>query len=459
MSYLTPGYDAAQSGTKRRNSGSMILSSDQLLFDNDRRKITEAQRDLWRNFSPAAWAIRKHLDYVSSFSFHPLIDDQRLKEQISGMMRWWMLGENCHVSGRHSLQSIIRIAEARSVLDGDVFLVKHRTGTIQPIEGDRVRNVGETILYDENGLNTKVHGVTLNKWGRPTAYDVYAKKRGTYQFERTLSADNVIHLGYFDSFDQVRGVSPFTSAVASMHDILEVKEYARLKAKVTQLFALAIYNESPQYVDNDNDPSTGYKVDFGNGPVQLELEKGDRADFLESRHPSTEFQSFITMSLQAALKSLDIPWSFYDEAYTNFFGSRAALIQYQQSCAWKRDRLKVVLDHITKWILSMWIVDGVLELPRGMTINDLSWEWIPNGVPWWNPEQEIAGDLAAIEAGLTTRSEVRRARYGDDWTDVVRRKASEDDLMRSLGLAVNTGYTAPVVQEEVVTQQRVSNEG
>lgn len=456
MGYLTQGYDAAQSSTKRRNSGTLVMSSDQLLGDSDRRKIIESQRDLWRNFSPAAWAIRKHLDYVSQFSFHPVTQDRGLNEELMSIMRWWSLGENCDIGGRHSLQTIIRTAEARALIDGDVFLVKHRTGTLQAIEGDRVRNQGESIVYED--LNTKVHGVTLNKYGRPTSYDVYTKKRGTYTFERSVSADNMLHLGYFDSFDQVRGVSPLVSAVVAMHDVLEVKEYARLKAKVTQLFAMAVYNEQVDYnTDGDGDSRTGYDVDLGKGPLKLELEKGDRAEFLESRHPSTEFQAFITMSMQAAMKALDIPWSFYDEAYTNFFGSRAALIQYQQSCKWKRERIRVLLDKITKWLFSMFIVDGLLTLPSGMQLSDVTWEWIPDGVPWWNPEQEIAGDLAAIEAGLRTRSEVRRERYGDDWYEVARRKAAEDQHLRDLGLAVNTGYTAPVVQEEAVQQQEQQN--
>ena len=454
MSYTTSGYDAANPRLKRRNSGTTVLSSDRLLGESDRRRLIESQRDLWRNYSVAAWAIRKHLDYVANFTFQPLSADADFNKDLSHLMRWWSLGENCDISRRHSLSSIIRLAECRALLDGDVFLVKHRTGTLQGIESDRVRCEGQGIEEHADGTLT-VHGIKLNRFGTPEKYKVYRKNRGSYIYERDLPANHVLHLGYFDSFDQVRGVSPLVSATASFHDVLEVTEYARLKAKVTQLFALAIYSEQPNYEGEPAATGGAYDVNFGSGPVKLELEPNDKADFLESRHPSTEFQSFITMSLQAALKSLDIPWSFYDESFTNFFGSRSALIQYQQSCRSKRERLVALLDRITSWIIATWVLDGLLTLPSGMDISDLSWEWIPSGVPWWNPEQEIAGDLAAVEAGLRTRSEIRRERYGDDWSDVVRRKAAEDDLMRSLGLAVNTGYTAPVVQDEIVKQEPV----
>jgi hypothetical protein len=37
--------------------------------DTERRKLISAGRDIHRNFSLAAWMLRKHLDYVSSFTF------------------------------------------------------------------------------------------------------------------------------------------------------------------------------------------------------------------------------------------------------------------------------------------------------------------------------------------------------------------------------------------------------
>jgi capsid protein len=261
----------------------------------------------------------------------------------------------------------------------------------------------------------------------------------------------VIHFGYFDSFDQVRGVSPLTSAIAQFQDVLEVSDYARAKAKITQLFALAITREVADFDDETDDGGGGYSVDFGKGPVKLELDPGDKADFLESKHPSTEFQSFMQVTLQAALKALDIPWSFYDEAYTNFFGSKAALMQYQQSCQSKRDDLRELLDRITVWRMSQWVANGTLQLPGGMTVNDLSWDWVPAGVPWWDSSKEVAGDLEAINGGLRTRTEIRRERFGDDWKDVIRKLAEEQAFMDEVGVSVTTKAPQPNLPQEEPT--------
>ena len=82
-------------------------------------------------------------------------------------------------------------------------------------------------------------------------------------------------------------------------------------------------------------------------------------------------------------------------------------------------------------------------LPRGYTVDDLKWDWIPAGMPWWNPKDEIAGDVLAIQNKLRTRSEIRRERYGDDWRDVVRQLAQEERFLEEMGMSAATTEQPP----------------
>lgn len=430
------GYRASEATHQRTDPGTRVRSSDDLLTDNSRRRLIEGARELWRNYSVAAWAIRKHLDYVSTFSFHAKTGNERLDQELESIVDWWNRPANCDVANRHSLRRMMRIWETRRTIDGDVFVVKFNNGRLQSIEGDRIRNPDSKDMRGREG--NWVHGVLLGPGGKSTAIAIHRRdKSGRYEFERQVSSNNFLQLAYFDSFDQVRGVSPLASAINSFSDIVEVTEYARLKAKVTQLFAMAITRQSEDY-DDEDEVGTEYQVDFGKGPIKIDMDPGDDVKFLESKHPSTEFQSFITMSIQAALKSLDIPYSFADEAYTNYSGARAAWIQYIQSCKSKRDDMKEMLDRLTGWRLNLMTATGSLRLPRGVTVADLRWEWIPAGVPWIDPAKEIAGDIQSVEAGLRTLSEIRRERYGDDWRDVVRKRSEELSLMEQYGLLQTT---------------------
>ena len=92
--YAFSGYDAVNPDTKRRNSGNWVRSSDEMLSDTGRRGMTEAGRDLFRNFPVAAWAIRKHVDYVSDFSFQCRVEPvhRKLNAMVVNagqLRRWW----------------------------------------------------------------------------------------------------------------------------------------------------------------------------------------------------------------------------------------------------------------------------------------------------------------------------------------------------------------------------------
>ena len=78
-------------------------------------------------------------------------------------------------------------------------------------------------------------------------------------------------------------------------------------------------------------------------------------------------------------------------------------------------------------------------------------------MPWWNPKDEVAGDVLAIANKLRTRSEIRRERYGDDWRDVVRKLHEEDEFLLSMGMDPATTATQPAgVPAPVETQETAS---
>ena len=448
------GYDATDTSKQRRRAPSSALTSeDRALTAKKRKMLTGASRDLSRNFSIAAWAIRKHLDFVSSFKFQSRTGDDGLDREVERLMDWWSRPENCDAAGRHGLGRLIRLAEERRTVDGDVFLVKltgqRVRGKLQAIEGDRVVNPGSDSLSMPDTAWT--HGVRTNQAGRAISYAVHKRGDGGkgLELDRVIAARNVIHHGHYDRFDQVRGVSPLAPAINAFRDVYEAADYALAKAKVSQLFGLVFYRDaldSPGTLDtsDENDIS----VDFGSGPLMLDLEPGARAEFIESKNPAQEFQTFTQLMISVALKSLDIPFSFFDESFTNFYGSRGALLHYQKSCEPKRAEVKDVLRRLTAWRLALWIEDGVLQLPAGRSLADMRWEWIPAGLAWWDPAKEIRGDVEAINAGLRTRSEIRAEKYGDDWIDVVDQLAREREALEERGLLSDDDDLSPVLNND-----------
>jgi len=402
-------YDAVDGRGKRRTPRVFNGTEDQLLKSGDRAKLQANTRDIMRNFAIAAWALRRHLDYVATFEFHPQNADREYNRYLSDFFWRRAARGTFDTTGRQSWGSGFRLLEAQAIVTGDNGFLLLNDGTVQGIEGDRVK---QPAGADKLG-GVWENGVKITTGGRHLAYAVHRRKGNGLEFERVVGAGNMLWHGYYDRWDQTRGVSPIVAALNPLRDVYENFDYALAKAKVTQLFALAFFRKADQAAGEllpgsgetttDVDGNTRkqhYEVDLGKGPVILDLDPGDEAKFLESQSPSNQFQDYMELSIMVALKALDIPLSFFDEAHTNFFGSRGSWLHYERSCVAKREPLQDLQDRLFIRQMQIGLRDGTFELPAGKTIADLRWEFVPRGVPWWKPSEEVRGDREAVLAGF-----------------------------------------------------------
>ncbi len=481
------GYDAVNPRGRRQSGPSTITREDNLLRTGRRTKLQATSQDLVRNFSLAGWMIRRHLDYVALFDFHSRLataqkvkaDKQTLRaldDQITRLMKEDSKPSYCDAGRRFNREKMFRLAEMRRTVDGDMGLLKLEDGSMQGIEGDCIRNPTDANLRDDsfrgNGGPTEwVEGVRVGTAGASQSYAVHRRGRGGrgYALQRIVPAQNLIHYGHFARFasDQVRGVSPVVAGLNNFRDVYEGFDLALAKMKVSQLFAFAVFSQALEHTGDIEEESEGdendengkrYNVDFGSGPVHLEMDPGDRAEFLESKTPSTELQAFCELVIGVGLKSLDIPYSFYNESFTNFFGSRAAWQHYERSCIDKRDDQIEMRNNYTRWKLQSWIISGRLLLPFGITIADLDWEWVPRGIPWWDPAKEIAGDKAAISGGFDNPESVCKSRGTGDVYDNIRttcrviartREIAKEELGDENAFVLDYGALPAPVQVEV----------
>ncbi len=454
-SWIQSGYDAIVNKNRRRPTKTRTFAEDKVLPGRDRIKAQATARDVHRNFAIARWAIGKHLDFVSSFSFQAQTGDPGLDRDLETLIGGWSNRHRCDIARRHPFRRMIRLAEARRTVDGDFAFLKIAAtpgsalrGKLQAIESDRICTPSDLpTSFDKDSF---VNGVQLQASGAAAAYAICKRTdNGAMQFSRVVDAKNVVLHAYYDRFDQIRGISPLISALNSLQDVYEGFDYALAKIKVAQMFGLATYREDPEEIgdgtDTDSDGKTD-EVNFGRGPFHLDLDTGDKAEFLEAKTPAAETTAFLQMMIHVSLKSLDIPFSFFDESHTNFYGSRGALIQYLKGCRHKIEDLREALDEITRWRLGLFVADGELTLPSGFEFNTLNWEWVPDGIPWWDPEKEVKGQTRAIAAGLTDYQRVSRE-SGTDFFANIDRIAEQQKYAKDKGVDLNLGLSTPVVED------------
>ena len=441
------GYDIVEPTNKRKRIVNRIGREDYQLKGQKHRQAQASAAELQRNLSLVGWMVRRHLDYVSTFQFRSRTGDKQFDKYVERLMAEDNRPNNADASGKFTREKLFRLAEMRRVLDGDVFFVKLNNGTLQGIQGDLVRDPPDMTPDDSESW---INGISVNEFGRPKRFAVW-RRRGysDIDFLRSVRAQNVIQYGFFDRFatDQVRGVSPMISALAPLQDVYENFNYALAKAKVSQLFAVSFFREASgqlgeltsQYgtqADLNGDElaePTQYDVNFGDSPQVFDLDAGDRAEFLESKSPSGEFQNFTQAVIGVALKSLDIPFSFFDESWTNFYGSRAAALNYNRAAQDKREDQIQMRRQYTVWKYQQWIAKGWLP---PVSINDLAFEWIPTGIPWWDPAKEIKGNVDAIAAGLDTPQRVCRS-TGSDFYENIDEIAAAIEYAKEKGVDVS----------------------
>lgn len=436
-------YDAVVSKGRRKAPDGVLRSEDAELNRSERRKMISGARDLHRNFTIASWAIRKHLDYVTTFNFQGKGEHS---DWLQAFVKEWSKAKNFDVAGRHPRRRYMRLLEARRLLDGDCGTLKTAIGKVQAIEGDRICTPygGPPPGVPADQI---LHGVQVGDVGQALSYCVCKRgritdwgQRGTdFTFEKLVPAEHMILHGHFDRFDQVRGISPLAGALNSLRDTYEGLDYIFMRLKLQQLFGLVLYRGDPTSITRESSEADNYETqDYSetvrlNGTKILDLDIGDRAEFLESKTPATETQAFIKAMIGIVLKGLDLPFSFYDESFSNYSGSRQALLQYEQSANNARQDVRDVLDELLLWRLQIAETRG--ELPPGTTAVELiqCCEWIAAGLPWIDPLKEVNADVTALEAGLTSRTRLCRER-GQDFYQITDERAEEEAYLASKGL-------------------------
>lgn len=450
------GYRAIDDSERRRRPSVVrSVAEDRVLKDRQRQRLAATHRDVYRNFAVLAWMVNKHLDYVSRFRFRATTPDEGFNREYEAWHRERTRPEAFDLAGRHNQAMAIRLLECHAVLEGDSQWLKYAAGRVRGLveltEGDRVRNEGRPEGVRRDG-QTWVNGVRIDpRTGRALQYAVANRTDSGFAPGRVVSARNVITRGYYQRYDQVRGISPIASACNAAKDTDESFDFARAKVKLAQMMGIKFSrsNEGPvaeyiqrqraaaaetEGVNPDDTDEARYEVNLDGGMFALDLDREDDAELMESRTPAAETVAFLKLQIHVTLRALDIPYSFWDESFTNFYGQRGSFLSYLQSAEVKRASNIEVLDRWQAWASGLAVADRSLVLPSRWDYDDLSHEYVPIGQPWWDPAKETTAALMQINAGLTSPQRVCRENDTDFEKNI-------DDIAAATKYAESKGVT------------------
>jgi len=405
-------YHAGENNKNRKNVTPDSRTEDGFWADDYEVHSARAREQL-RNFALLPWMIDKHLDFVATFDVEFSTGIASLDDWLEELYEWWSKAENFDAGKRYSLFQYLRVNEAQKILNGDTGTLKFEDGRVMAIDSDQIGN-GYGRHAENWFRGVYVNPVTLE----PLKYRVLRRNiqdgSVSNDFFDVAAHNFYLHAERKHYPNLIRGISPIACSINSIQDCYEGIDWHLVKMKIAAMFGLVTFSKRNLFPQTHIDPMTGEKVTpkpkpevkLGEGVKSFNLDETDKVEVLESKIPSTESQEFYKVVTLVAIKSLNIPYSFFSENFTNFYGSRGAMLHYIRSCEAPRRGNTAFLDHLLKWRITKWITDGYIKLPRGYDVRRIRWQCVPRGIPIWDIAKDTAGAKEAITGGLTSPQRV-----------------------------------------------------
>lgn len=295
-------------------------------------------------------------------------------------------------------------------------------------------------------------GIEINGIGKRVAYWMYRAHPGDFHDSvdatRLVSvpADNVIHL--FDPLrpGQMRGEPRLAQSLITLLEVGKVRDFTLLRGQLQNLFVAFLQRTGGS--DGGYNPVTGEAL-TGTKEVRQtltlepgvfqELRPGEEVNFSEPPDFQANLAEFIKSELRAACAAAGVPYEVVtgDMSGLNDRIMRVILGEFRRS-------MQALQHHIfvfqfcrrvwQAWMDRVWLSQA-LPIPDAYAVDPTPWlrvKWQPQGWPYLHPVQDVEAQVAAINAGFTSRSAVV-SEQGDDAEQIDQEQAADNDRADELG--------------------------
>jgi capsid protein len=420
-------YEAAQR-TRFRDFAGPVGGSESTRDGMDRVNLISEARDLEQNFAPFA-----HIGDLFSLYTLPRLTyqartgDTDLDNSIEAEWRRWC--QDCDISGRHDLLTLLRLALRSRKRDGDhaLILVDTEDGLkVWPVEADRIGDPNNTTISE-----TYISGITIDPaTGKPLSYRIYNRTRtGAYTDPQEVDADRVLLLINPKRTDQYRGRSEYASFINTARDYKEVMESLRIGIKYEAMHGGVIHSDSPD-LDSTSEWASGGAAQTVNGAPVESLQPGklvrvgtnEKVDFLSNSRPSTAFQGYMSTLIEEMAAGANLPPGFL---WTTLFGkgpgvrmeSQMALRTFQ---AEQQLLVSQVLDKLKNRVILRGILAGRIRsaIVPSSTTDPYHGHWSFGRWVTIDAGRDSRAMIDEFRAGLRTLQSIADEQ-GEDWEEIL----------------------------------------
>lgn len=384
------------------------------------------------------------------------------------------------ITRRKDATALSRLAYNSLLASGDTVLIRRardRGGMFrtawQIIEGDRLSNPSNAIdgLPNPNkpdGSNKIYGGVEWDDDGAAVAYWIRRDHPGALVYDGATTWDRipardamdlpvVIHLYKDDRPGQSRGYPDLSPVIETIHKTGRVADSTVDKALTAAFLALSIESETGMGLATGNASLESLEDDATDDEVVIDkntvfyLRHGETAKVIESNHPGTSYDPFMTFMARYIGMATGLPYEVLMKHFqSSYSAARAALLD-----AWAyfmADR-----HWLSGQLMSPWYKTTIYEaVERGHVVIPgflsssivrdaaLLHSWTGAAMPQIDPTKAVKAARDRVEGRFSTYSDETAGLVGKDWEETMTRRSREEQLLDELGIGRPDGDPAPV---------------
>lgn len=385
---------------------------------------------------------------------------ESLNRKVEEEFKRWSLKKYCDVTEQLSLRDTVSLALRTLATDGEflirlVFDESSEYGLrLQMLDVDWLNEdfnelAQGTTVGKEPG-NRIVMSVELNALDKPVAYwftdpqwsttSVPELKLVPQAIRRLrVPAEQIIHRFVKDRVGQVRGVAWAHGAMLTMNQLDGFDEAELVGARINA--SNMAFVSAPAPLDPASDAKPTIDTEVAPGQI-LEIPAGYTVHEFSPNKPQDG--SFSTRMLRKIATSLGVSYSTLTSDLTevNFSSIRAGTIEERE--VWKVIQ-KWLADHLYQDIYERWLMINAYRLIPVSAIDQVMYPiWRGRGFEWVDPLKDVNADIAAINRGLKTVTEVLAER-GQDFEETMEQHKYEKEYIDKLGLQ----FASPDLQAQL----------
>lgn len=368
---------------------------------------------------------------------------------------WWLWtkGGESDMAGRLSFWHSMRLQAEIAARDGEGLIRLHRGHGVYALRLEYldIERLDWQMNRARSGTqNAVVMGVEIDVYCRPQAYHILQQMPTSYGGEPSgksdrVPADEIIHFFLPSDAEQTRGYPWAHAAMRRLNDLQGYREAAVIAARIGASKMGFYTSETPDILPDGQDGempfTTATPGEFG------VLPPGTTFQTFDPQYPHDQFADFTKATLRGISSALGVSYNTLanDLEGVNYSSIRTGVLeereQWMQLQDWFCDQ---VVDRIFGEWLALALAAGAITFPSRNGLVALPLEklskfqehtFMPRRWAWVDPLKDVQANLMAIEAGLTTVTDVSAAN-GVDIEDVLATKQREQLLAEQYGVEI-----------------------